>query len=128
MLHVAPQRSHRASLLGSIFPMRLDNRKAWHLERKPRAPPQTMMMIMMMMMMMINCFCGMIDLRKAFSLISSRDYCQRSSPSRISDSPGAGFEPAQNHVQNLSWMKLCSIDNHYTIIRFSVMKLSVSPR
>ena len=36
------------------------------------------------------------DERRAFSLISSRDHCQRSSPSRISDTPGAGFEPAQN--------------------------------
>ena len=49
-----------------------------------------------MMMMMMNCFCGMVDRRKAFSLISSRDHCQRSSPSRISDTPRAGFEPAQN--------------------------------
>ena len=55
-----------------------------------------MMMIMMMMMMMMNCFCGVVDRRKAFSLISSRDHCQRSSPSRISDTPRAGFEPAQN--------------------------------
>ena len=30
------------------------------------------------------------------SLISSRDHCQRSSPSQISDTPRAGFEPAQN--------------------------------
>ena len=49
-----------------------------------------------MMMMMMNCFCGMVDRRKAFSLISSRDHCQRSSPSRISDTSRAGFEPAQN--------------------------------
>ena len=49
-----------------------------------------------MMMMMMNCFCGMVDQRKAFSLISSRDHCQRSSPSRISDTPRAGFEPEQN--------------------------------
>ena len=28
-------------------------------------------------MMMINCFCGMIDRRKPFSLIPSRDHCQR---------------------------------------------------
>ena len=48
------------------------------------------------MMMMMNCFCGMVDRRKAFSLISSRGHCQRSSPSRISDSPRAEFEPAQN--------------------------------
>ena len=52
--------------------------------------------MMVMMMMMKNCFCGMVDRRKAFSLISSRDHRQRSSPSRISDKPRAGFEPAQN--------------------------------
>ena len=40
--------------------------------------------------------CGMADRRKAFSLISSRDHCQRSSPSRISDTPRAGFERAQS--------------------------------
>ena len=50
---------------------------------------------MMMMMMMMNCSCGMVDRRKAFSLISSRNHCQRFSPSRISDTPRAGFEPAQ---------------------------------
>ena len=54
------------------------------------------MMMMMMMMMMLNCFCGMADRRKVFGLISSRDHCQRSSPSRISNTPGAGFEPARN--------------------------------
>ena len=37
-----------------------------------------------------------VDRRKTFSLISSRDHCQRSSPSRISDTPQAGFEHAQN--------------------------------
>ena len=36
-------------------------------------------------MMMMNCFCGMVDRRKTLSLISSQDHCQRSSPSRISD-------------------------------------------
>ena len=46
--------------------------------------------------MMMNCFCGMVDRRKRFSLISSRDHCQISSPSRISHTPRAGFEPAQN--------------------------------
>ena len=54
------------------------------------------LMIMIIMMMMINCFCGMVDQRKAFSLISSPDHCQRSSPSRISNPPQAGFELAQN--------------------------------
>ena len=55
-----------------------------------------LMMMMMMMMTMMNCFCGMVERRKAFSLISSRDRYQRSSPSQISDTPWAGFEPAQN--------------------------------
>ena len=55
-----------------------------------------MMMMMTMMMMMMNCFCGMADRRKVLSFISSRDHCQRSSPSQISGTPRAGFEPAQN--------------------------------
>ena len=55
-----------------------------------------MMMMMMMMMMMINCFCGMVDLQKEFSLIFSQDHCQRSWPLWISDMPRAGFEPAHN--------------------------------
>ena len=41
-------------------------------------------------------FCGMADRRKGFSLIFSRDHCQRFSPSRTSDTPRTGFEPAQN--------------------------------
>ena len=60
----------------------------------------------MMMKMMMNCFCGMVDRRKAFNFISSRDLRQRSSPSRISDTPRAGFEPAQNLSSGLvewSW-------------------------
>ena len=40
-------------------------------------------------------FCGMVDRKKALSFISSLDHCQRSSPSQISDTPLAGFEPAQ---------------------------------
>ena len=55
-----------------------------------------MMIMVMMMIMMMNCFCGMVDQLKAFSLISSRDHCQRSSPSRISDTQPTGFELIQN--------------------------------
>ena len=51
---------------------------------------------MQLMMMMMNCFCGMVDQRKAFHLISSQDHWQRSSPSQIFDTPQAGFEPVQN--------------------------------
>ena len=69
------------------------------------------------MMIMMNCFCGMVDRRKAFSLISSRDHCQRSSPSRISDTPRAGFEAAQNLSSGLvewSCAVIWSSDNHFT--------------
>ena len=53
-------------------------------------------------MWIMNCFCGMVDWRKAFSLISSRDHCQRSSPSRISNTAQTDFEPAQNLRSGLS--------------------------
>ena len=43
-------------------------------------------------------FCDMVDQQKVFNLIASPDHCQRSSPSRISHKPRAGFE----HSQNLS--------------------------
>ena len=66
-------------------------------------------MMMMMMMMMMNYFCGMIDRRKAFSLISFRDHCQRPSPSWIYDTPRAGFEPAQNLSSGLVELNLCSM-------------------
>ena len=61
---------------------------------------------------MMNCFCGMVDRRKAFSLISYLDHCQRSSPSWISEKPRAGAcaEPEYR----LWWVKSSSSDNHYT--------------
>ena len=49
-------------------------------------------------LIMMNCFCGMVDRRKAFSLISSRDHCPRSSSSQTSDTPRAGFELAQRSL------------------------------
>ena len=56
---------------------------------------------MIMMMVMMNCFCGMVDLRKALSLIFSWGHCQRSLSSRISDTPQAGFELVQNLTSSL---------------------------
>lgn len=46
-----------------------------------------------MMIMMINCFYGMDDQRKVFSLIYSQDH---SSSSSIFDAPQAWIEPVQN--------------------------------
>ena len=40
-------------------------------------------------------FCEMVYRRKAFSYISSRDHPQRSSPTRISDTPRTGFDHGQ---------------------------------
>ena len=54
----------------------------------------------LMMMKMMNCFYGMVDRRKAFSLIYSQDHCQKSCSSWISDTSRAGFEPAQNLSQD----------------------------
>ena len=70
--------------------------------------------VMKMMIMMMNCFCGMVDRREAFSLIYSRDHCQRSSPSRISNTLRASrVWTCAGPEFRLSWMKLCSSDNHY---------------
>ena len=46
-------------------------------------------------------FCGMVDQRKVFSLISSRDCCQRSSALQISNLSQRRFEPVQNLSSSL---------------------------
>ena len=48
------------------------------------------------MMMMTNCFCGMVDGRKVFILISRQDHCPRFSPPQIMDTSQAGLEPMEN--------------------------------
>ena len=75
--------------------------------------------------MMMNCFSGMVDQQKAFSLFSSWDHCPRSSSLRISDTPQVGFEPAQNLgsgviewscavlITTTPWYH-CSSNKHYT--------------
>ena len=76
----------------------------------------------MMMMMMMNCFCGMVDRRKAISLISSQNHCQRSSLSRISDTLRAGFEPAQSLSLGLvEWsceVMITTTPRRYTLVYF----------
>ena len=64
-----------------------------------------------------------------YNLISSQDHCQRSSPSWISVMLQAGFEPVQNLSFRLSWMKLCSSDNHYTTVPWScAVVITTTPR
>ena len=47
-------------------------------------------------LILMNCFCGMVKRRKPLSLVSNWDHCQRSSPSRISDTMRLGLEPVQS--------------------------------
>ena len=68
-----------------------------------------------LLVMMMNCFCGMVDWRKVFSLISTQDHCQRFSPLWISDMPQAGFEPMQNRSSGLvEWSCAVVITNGNT--------------
>ena len=53
-------------------------------------------------------FCGMVDRQKVFSFISSWDHCQRSSLSRISNTPQAGFEPTQNLSSGFACLQISS--------------------
>ena len=80
--------------------------------------------IIMMMMMMMICFCAMVDRWKRFSLISSRDHCQRPSPSRISDTLRTGFELAQGLVEWNCAVVITTIPRcHYKIGRMTIAKL-----
>ena len=69
----------------------------------------------MMMKMKINCFCGMVGRRKTFSLISSRDHCQRSSPPRISNTPRAGVM-MPNGCQMMPWWEMMPHDAKWSAI------------
>ena len=69
-----------------------------------------------MMMMMMNCFCEIVDRRKTFSIISSRNHCQIFSASQISDTPQAWFEPAWNPSSSFfEWSCVVVITSALTI-------------
>ena len=72
---------------------------------------------MMMTLMMMNCFCGMAHRGKTFTLTSNRDFYRRFSPSQISDTPQAGFEPAPEF--RFCWISLCCSDTNYTMAPLS---------
>ena len=69
---------------------------------------------LMMMMMKMNFFCGMVDGRKAFSLPSSRNHCQRSS-ANLRYVASRFWTCAEPEFRG-SWMKLCSSDNNSIFI------------
>ena len=56
-----------------------------------------------------------------FSLISSRDHCQRSSPSWISQHVASRAWTCTEPEFRIIWMKLCSSDNHYSLVRDTLM-------
>ena len=76
------------------------------------------LMMMMMMMMVMNCFCGMVDRRKTFSLVSSWDHVR--DPHHL-ESPTCSEQDLnlrRTSVQTC-WIKLCSSDNKYTTAPFA---------
>ena len=74
------------------------------------------MMMMMMMMMTMNCFCGMVDPQKEFSLIPAGAIVKDPHHRKLiiestTRRKQAGFEPASN-LSLLS--EVSSSDNNYT--------------
>ena len=59
-------------------------------------------------------FCCMVDQRKVFSLISSQDHYQRSSPIANLWHATSRIWTCTEPEFRLCWMKLCGSDNHYT--------------
>lgn len=49
----------------------------------------------------MNCFCGVIDQRKALNLTQGQEHCQRFSRLQIIDSLLAEFDPAQNLIEDI---------------------------
>ena len=95
-------------------------------------------------MIVKNFFCGMVDQRMVFSLISNRDHCQRISPSRISNTPRAGFISVQNvgsvfvesscavkiiTTSHSFWLIFCIICINFTLssINIFLSKIKTSP-
>ena len=70
---------------------------------------------LMMMMLMMKCFCGLVDWWKTFSLISSQYHCQRSCIANLWHSMRRVWTCTEPEFR-LSWMKLCSSHNHYTMV------------
>ena len=78
----------------------------------------------------MNFFCGMIDLRKGFSLISSWVTWQRSSQSRTFHTPWAEFEPRHNlSLGFLEWscaVMITTTVRHHNLINDFALKMKHS--
>ena len=76
------------------------------------------------MSVMMIYFCGLVDRQKTFSLISSRLHCPRSSLSRISNTPRAGFEPAQNLSSGfVEWS--CAVNHWWSWLKLVKYRIDV---
>ena len=64
-------------------------------------------------------------LRKAFNFISSWNHWQRFTPSQISNTLRAKFEPCVEPESILCQMKFCSSDNHYITVPSKTLGLKV---
>ena len=71
------------------------------------------MMMMMMMMMMMNCFCGMVDRRKAEPYFQLGPLSEILTIANLRHAASRIWACAEPEFR-FSWMKLCSSDNHYT--------------
>ena len=80
---------------------------------QPLTQPVRSVMMMIMMIMMMNCFRGMIDRRKVFSLYSVGTNV-RDSQHRKSLTRQKKIWTCAEPEFRLCWRKLCSSDNHYT--------------
>ena len=66
--------------------------------------------------------CGIVDRRKAFVFMTSRNHCQRFWPLQISDTARAGFEPAQNLSSDLvEWSCAVFITTTVVCVKYSNM-------
>ena len=66
-------------------------------------------------LMMMNCFCGMAERQKTFSLISSRTIERDPHHRESLTHHKQDLKLAEPEVR-LSWMKWCSSDNYYTTV------------
>ena len=65
--------------------------------------------------LVMNFFCGMIDWKKVFSFISSQDHCPRQILTIVNlQCATSRISTCKELEVRLCWLKLCSIDIHYT--------------
>ena len=74
------------------------------------------------LVIMMNIFSGKYDRRKGYSLIFSREHCQRSSPLQISNMPWVVFEPAQNLYSGfLKWSFTVTLNNLIPAVQVDII-------